>query len=265
MSTSSWEMRRPTKKELRHTQRFEFTDVAEVSSGQTESGVGTIPADEGELTPESPEAPSSELERKATEEPPKDVPQPELFDNLSKSLGREAAKLSEDDAEREANLRKEIFECLKNFSSKESELGRVLYEYRAIYKNARTWTAIAGKIGKFINRSPRTLYRMVDEFETSIGKAPNPEPKLDLRQIMGPDLEKQEVREFAARMAIRTFLNNLPKRVHRAQLSMLISEEAFQVWGERRAFDLHIEPVESHFTIDGRKKCNLNNSREVTN
>jgi hypothetical protein len=64
--------------------------------------------------------------------------------------------------------------------------------------------------------------------------------------------ERQDKREIAARLAIRTFLENLPDKEKQSALSRALSEEAHQVWGNPESFNILITPQWSRFTIDGR-------------
>jgi hypothetical protein len=175
---------------------------------------------------------------------------------LSKTLDSEAATLSSDDAQREKDLRPKVVAALANFATDQSEVGRVLFDYKSVYKTKRKWTSFAKEIAKAIKCSERTVYRMIDEYEALSGPATNSEVPLDRIEIDGPKLSKQEKHERDARLAIRVFLNNFPERERRKMLAELLAEESHQVWGKREPFSIELEvrPRPSKLTIDGRKK-----------
>jgi hypothetical protein len=178
------------------------------------------------------------------------------YDKMSKTLGGHAAKLSAVDARREAELRPQMVGCLKDYSNDEAKLGRFLSEYRVVYKNGRQWTKIAIEIGKLLDRSARTLYRMADAYEASL--SPDAQPELD---IVLPEIKltKREAAEVAARHAIRVYLENVTNSEKLVLLAAILSEEAHQVWGSREQILLTLLPKASKYTIDGRLK--LQNSR----
>jgi hypothetical protein len=81
-------------------------------------------------------------------------------------------------------------------------------DYKTFYKSQRQWTAVVNAIGKTVDLSGRTIFRIIDEHdrqrEGSAGEA------LDRAVIDGPPLSKRERLERDARLAIRNLLNELP-------------------------------------------------------
>jgi hypothetical protein len=172
------------------------------------------------------------------------------FAKLSNLLEEHAAELKGQEAVREEGLRPRMLLCLQSCSRDDEKLGELLYEYREIYKSGKQWTSIAERIGKAINRSTRTIYRILDRYEGK-GKKPIKKPIKALKPMRDGD-RRQAKREIAARLAIRVFLENLPDDEKVAALVRALAQEAHQVWGKRDPIALTIHPEESTFTIDGR-------------
>jgi hypothetical protein len=194
-----------------------------------------------------------EPEPKVQDAPP--VIKPDVFEKLSKTLEAQSAKLPAEEAKHEKELRPRIVECLKNVSTDERKLGQLLYEYRAVYKGGRQWTNIATKIGKLIDRSSRTIYRMVDQYEASLKTEQLDDDQSENVKIVLVEMSTEEKAEIDARLALRACLNELPKMDEKLRaLARLLAEEAFQIWGKRDAFSIEIAPTPSRFTIDGRKR-----------
>jgi hypothetical protein len=61
----------------------------------------------------------------------------------------------------------------------------------------------------------------VEAYEASLHKSSDQDPDLDLGDINGPKPSKQERREIEACLAIRTFLNNVPKGNFENAVAML--------------------------------------------
>ena len=183
------------------------------------------------------------------------IVKPDLFETLANTLEMQSAKLSAGEAKHEKELRPKIVKCLKDVSADERELGQLLFEYRAVYKGGRQWTNIATQIGKLIDRSSRTIYRMVDQYEASQKSVLLNDDQTEAFRIDSIEMTAQEKAEVAARLAIRVCLNELPKINDKLRaLARLLSEEAYQIWGNRDSFSIKIAPTPSRFTIDGRKK-----------
>jgi hypothetical protein len=187
---------------------------------------------------------------------------PSVFDNLSKTLDDHAQKLSEDDAKIEGDLRPKVVDALKNFANDQSTVGRVLSEYKIVYKTQRQWTSVAKRIGETISCSARTIYRMVEQYEASPTPVVGACKNIDRGDIDGDELSKQERRGRDARLAIRAFLNNSPNSEKREVLASLLAEEAYQIWGITEPFSIEVRPQASAFTIDGRKKLPMDQARE---
>lgn len=177
------------------------------------------------------------------------------FDRLSNLLSKQAECLSQTDAALEQDLRPQMVECLEGYSRDDRKLGQLLYQYREIYKSGRQWTFIADRIGKAIHRSAPTIYRMVDRYTGA-------KPEVTKRTKLSGQ-ERQGKREIAVRLAIRTFLENLPDEEKQSALSRALSEEAHQVWGKQEPFNILITPQWSRFTIDGRLRQQLTAISEV--
>ena len=180
----------------------------------------------------------------------------DVFDKLSKRLALQAAELEAADAKLENTYRPKIIIALQGLATGQSDVGEMLDLYSGIYKGERKWTSVAKDLGKAINCSARTIFRMLDEY-----RARN-EPERN-KHTHGPKLPTQDRREQGARMAIRVFLNNIPHNRKLRALADLLAEEAYQVWGKRELFTIEVNPRPSSFTIDGRKRTVPLQSGEV--
>lgn len=234
MSRPTKEEVRPTMEELEQTEKMDFTADAE-------------------LTAEVPFDGSS---------PGVALPVIDVFDNLSKTLADQAGRLGPDDAKLEEALRPLMVEALKGLSHDQSEVGRLLCEYRSVYKSKGHWTRIAKEIGTVINCSARTIYRMIDNYEALSAQVTQSKTPFDRTEVDGPELRKQERNERDARLAIRVFLNNIPNDKKQEALARLLAEEAYQVWGLTEPFTIHVKPHRSCLTIDGRKKQQSKHTEE---
>lgn len=239
-------MRQPTEKELKATATLQLEDSDSVSHAAPDSACG----DDGDRKGAPRNAPPSSL----TERPNNVTdPKPGAFDNLSKRLDQFTDHLAGPEAEQERRLRAEVLNGLRGWKSDRTSLGRLLVNYRPFFKSQGQWTEVVGEIAKGIRVSSRTLYRVIDDYERSATK-PKKQEGIDLTSIRGEPLSRQEQRERDARLALRTALEDIPKGEKLTVLERLLSEEAYQVWGERQTLKLDINPVESRFTIDGRKR-----------
>lgn len=238
-------MRRPRANELKHTLRFDLPGIQQDTTLMDQDKGSASSANE--RTGENSGAKKSmktKLAKRAVSDKWSLESQINGIDRLSNLLRKQAEGLSQTDATLEQDLRPQMLECLKGCSGDDRKLGELLYQYREIYKSGRQWTFIAEKIGKAIDRSTRTIYRMVDRHTGAKAKITK---RKDLNRQ-----ERQDKREIAARLAIRTFLENLPDKEKQSALSRALSEEAHQVWGNPESFNILITPQWSRFTIDGR-------------
>ena len=76
---------------------------------------------------------------------------------------------------------------------------------------------------------------------------------IDLSPIKGAPLDKEDRPFIRARLAIRSFLDEVPNNRKPQALAVLLAEEAHQIWGSRNPFQVEVSPKPSRFTIDGRK------------
>ena len=76
---------------------------------------------------------------------------------------------------------------------------------------------------------------------------------IDLSPIQGEPLDKEDRPFIRARLAIRSFLDEVPNNRKPQALALLLAEEAHQIWGSRNPFHVEVSPKPSRFTIDGRK------------
>ena len=221
-------MRRPNRRELRITGSFlEEADLEPAAEGKTWSP-----------------------KQNAAE------PRSDVFDKLSKTLGDLAADLGKDEANRELSLRSTLVKTLEHYAGDKLKTGKLLHDYKAIYKTKRQWTSVAKEIGAAIQCSARTVFRLVEDYKASLVPTVGLEVEIDRTEIDGPDLSKGEKQRRNARLAIRAFLNNSPESERAKMLGDLLAEEAHQVWGKREPFSIEIEvtPRPSSLTIDGRRR-----------
>jgi hypothetical protein len=200
--------------------------------------------------------PKAAEKESADPSPPRKHSEPEIIQMLSEALAQQASELTGEDIKWEKGRRHNVAKALARHSIDELEAGRLLFEYRKAYKVKRRWTVLAQKIGKVIDCSHRTIYRMVDKYEASVTRPREQDPKINRKEICGVRLSESEKRERNARLAVRAFLNNFPATKRGEKLADLLAEEAYQVWGIFEPFpiEIKIEPRRSRFTIDGRKK-----------
>jgi hypothetical protein len=77
---------------------------------------------------------------------------------------------------------------------------------------------------------------------------------IDLSPIQGAPLNKEDRPFIRARLAIRSFLDEVPNNRKPQALAALLAEEAYQIWGARNPFQMEVSPKPSRFMIDGRKR-----------
>ena len=180
------------------------------------------------------------------------IPPEEVFDNLSKTLAGHAAQLPTEEQTREEEIRKALVESLKNFDEDRTALAENLLEYKQVFKTRRQWTNVVTEIGAAIKVSARTVFRLIEDFERSlVGEISD--TQIDLSPIQGAPLDKADRPFIRARLAIRSFLDEVPNNLKPQALAALLAEEAHQIWGARDPFQLEVLPRPSRFTIDGRK------------
>lgn len=184
-----------------------------------------------------------------------------VFDNLSKTLAGHAAQLSIEDRTREQEIRKALVESLRHFDEDRTALVENLVEYKQVFKTRRQWTTVVTEIGGAINVSARTVFRLIEDFERSQAGEPS-DIMIDLSPIQGAPLDKEDRPFIRARLAIRSFLDEVPNNRKSQALAALLAEEAYQIWGARNPFQMEISPKPSRFTIDGRKHIVSANKEE---
>ena len=186
----------------------------------------------------------------------------DVFDKLSKTLAEHASQLAKEEKQKEQALRGQVVHSLRNFKTDRSSLGKSLSEYKTVFKTQRQWVRVAKVIGSVIEVSSRTVFRMIDDYESSLN-GPRSSATLDTTAIHGEKLSRRERDEIHARLAIRAMLNDVPVNQKAAALAELLAEEAFQVWGKREKFSIVVTPKQSRFTIDGRKRGPRQTADEV--
>lgn len=188
------------------------------------------------------------------------VPAEKVFDNLSKTLASHASQLPTEEQMREQEIRKVLVESLKHFEENRTELAENLIEYKQVFKSQRQWTRVVTEIGATINVSARTVFRLIEDFERSQMDEES-DTMIDLSLLQGVPLSKEDRPFIRARLAIRSFLDEVPNNKKQQVLAALLAEEAYQIWGARNPFLLEVSPKPSRFTIDGRKRI-VSASRE---
>ena len=191
-------------------------------------------------------------ETKAAAESREPVSAEKVFDILSKTLAGRAAQLSTEDQTREQEIRTALVESLKHFDEDRTALAENLLEYKQVFKTKRQWTNVVTEIGAAIKVSARTVFRLIEDFERSQAGEVS-DIMIDLSPIQGAPLNKEDRPFIRARLAIRSFLDEVPNNRKPQALATLLAEEAYQIWGARNPFHLEVSPRPSRFTIDGRK------------
>lgn len=176
-----------------------------------------------------------------------------VFDNLSKTLADHAAQLSTEEQTREQEIRKTLVESLKHFDEDRTALAGNLLAYRQVFKTQRQWTRVVKEIGTAIQVSARTVFRLIEDFERSQAGEVS-DIMIDLSVLQGAPLSKEDRPFIRARLAIRSFLDEVPNNKKQQVLATLLAEEAYQIWGARNPFLLEVSPKPSRFMIDGRKR-----------
>jgi hypothetical protein len=172
---------------------------------------------------------------------------------LSKTLEVQASELTAEEQVREKTIRNALVESLKHFDEDRTELANHLVEYKQVFKSQRQWTRVVSEIGAAIQVSARTVFRLIEDFERS-KSGEESITMVDLSKIEGAKLEKEDRLFIRARLAIRSFLNEVPNNKKGHVLAKMLAEEAYQIWGARDPFVLEISPTPSQYTIDGRKR-----------
>jgi hypothetical protein len=183
----------------------------------------------------------------------KPVPAEVVFDNLSKTLAGHAAQLPTEEQTREHEIRKAVVESLKHFDEDRTVLAENLLEYKQVFKSQRQWTRVVTEIGAAIQVSARTVFRLIEDFERSQAGEVS-DIMIDLSPIQGATLDKEDRPFIRARLAIRSFLDEVPNNRKPQALAALLAEEAYQIWGARNPFQMEVSPQPSRFTMDGRKR-----------
>jgi hypothetical protein len=172
---------------------------------------------------------------------------------LSKTLAAHATQLSTEEQTREQEIRKALVESLKHFEEDRTALAENLIGYKQVFKSKRQWTRVVAEIGAAIRVSARTVFRLIEDFERSQAGEVS-DIMIDLSPIQGAPLDKEDRPFVRARLAIRSFLDEVPNNRKSVALAALLAEEAYQIWGARNPFQMEVSPQPSRFTIDGRKR-----------
>jgi hypothetical protein len=192
-------------------------------------------------------------EANAAAQPRVPVQAEKVFDNLSKTLAGHASQLPTEEQRKEQEIRKALVESLKHFDENRTALAKNLIEYKQVFKSQRQWTRAVTEIGAAIQVSARTVFRLIEDFERSQAGEVS-DIMIDLSPIQGAPLNKEDRPFIRARLAIRSFLDEVPNNRKPQALAGLLAEEAYQIWGARNPFQMEVSPKPSRFTIDGRKK-----------
>ena len=277
-------MRRPRPKELKNTHTFDL--VAAIDSNDVPpSGRDFGPEEAGkalEVQPTTAAVKEDQLDPGSADiEPHWDSDDPvssanvevihvghvvcsedDVFDKLSKTLEDQASHLSAEGRAREAQLRQRVMESLRGFNTDRAQLSESLFNYKAVFKIKRQWTRVVTEIGEAIGVSARTVFRMIDDYESS--RTPQePAAEVDTSAIQGEKLTMAERNEARARLAIRALLDDIPVNEKARVLADVLGQEAYQVWGLRKEFTFTVKPTESKFTMDGRKRQTQAAAKEV--
>jgi hypothetical protein len=184
-----------------------------------------------------------------------------VFDNLSKTLAGHASQLPTEERTREQEIRKALVESLEHFDEDRTALAGNLLAYKQVFKTQRQWTRVVTEIGAAIQVSARTVFRLIEDFERAqAGEVSG--IMIDLSPIQGAPLDKEDRPFIRARLAIRSFLDEVPNNRKPQALAVLLAEEAYQIWGSRNPFQFEVSPKPSRFTIDGRKHIASANKKE---
>ncbi len=176
----------------------------------------------------------------------------EVFDNLSKTLAEQASRLTPEEQLQEGKIRSGLVGALQNFDQDRTALARNLIEYRRVFKDQRQWTRVAAEIGGAVHVSARTIFRLIEDYENS--RTDKDTDMIDLSNIKGAPLNKEDRGVIRARLTIRALLDEFPNNKKKKALAEVLAEEAYQIWGERKAFVIDVLPRPSRFTFDGRKR-----------
>lgn len=243
------------------TAKLRLIEKANISKGQTEvperasehravPAQNTVKAHRLSNQQTKQEKPSGET--KATAQSRVTVSAEKVFDTLSKTLAGHAAQLPTEDQTREQEIRTALVESLKHFDEDRTALAENLLEYKQVFKTRRQWTNVVTEIGAAIKVSARTVFRLIEDFERSQAGEIS-DILIDLSPIQGAPLDKEDRPFIRARLAIRSFLDEVPNNRKPLALAALLAEEAYQIWGARNPFQVEVSPRPSRFTIDGRK------------
>lgn len=200
-------------------------------------------------------------ETKAAAQSREPVSAEKVFDNLSKTLAGHAAQLSTEDQTKEQEIRTALVESLKHFDEDRTAMAQNLIEYKQVFKTKRQWTNVVTEIGAAIKVSARTVFRLIEDFERSLAGEVS-YIMIDLSPIQGAPLDKEDRPFIRARLAIRSFLDEVSNNRKPQALAALLAEEAHQIWGLRNPFQMEVSPRPSRFTIDGRKHMISTNMEE---
>lgn len=176
-------------------------------------------------------------------------------DKMSKMLAAYAVILDPSVAQKEFALRRELIAGFELYSDSRIELGRRLFNYRSFYKPHRIWTSVTKLLGEAIGRDSRTILRLVEEYEHSIGI-------VKIRKIAPPNAEDESFGDEAFKLA-ESHVSYLEARqlvrqavawcTSRDQiisvLKQIISEEAEATWRIYKPFTMEIVPCSAIITL----------------
>lgn len=171
-----------------------------------------------------------------------------IFDRMSEILDDHAKALDDMLRHCEAGYRRELIEAFRTHRDSCENNGRILFEYKRIFKPQRIWTKVATDLANLLGYDVRTLFRWVEEHELTTGtRAPRVSGKKPRRQsVAEPEVEavlSLEQEQFLERRAdLRTALAGITGERCIKVLRELIAYEAYESWGKTKPFQLEIVP-----------------------
>ena len=233
--------------------------VSDQGSTRSVQASGAVEARSSAMRPQNQGRPDGSAN--ASSQPRVAVQAEKVFDNLSKTLAGHAARLPTEEQTKEQEIRKALVESLKHFEEDRTALAGNLLAYKQVFKTQRQWTRVVTESGAAIQVSARTVFRLIEDFERSQAGEVS-DHKIDHSPIQGAPLGKEDRPFIRARLAIRSFLDEVPIKRKPQAIAALLAEEAYQIWGERNPFLVEVSPQPSRFTIDGRKRVVLASKEE---
>jgi hypothetical protein len=165
------------------------------------------------------------------------ITDPIIYDKLSYFLDGYASLLDEQLKHRETSLRHRLIEGFANLRECTKLLGRLLWEYKRIFRPRRIWNRFITEMAQVLRYDRRTLYRWVRLHEQQSGIQSTRKPRK--RGSTG-----QEAHFLLGRMRIREAIAPFPEARRLDVLAQMIACEAFETWNIRQPFTLRItEPL----------------------